>query len=377
MNIKMVDLKGQYDKIKNEIDSEIQKVIDNTSFINGPKVNEFSENLSKYLRGVNVVPCANGTDALQIALMALDLKPDDEVILPVHTYVATAEVIALLQLKPVFVDVHPDFFTIDITQVENKITEKTKAIVPVHLYGQCADMELILEIANKYDLFVIEDTAQAIGAVFTFSDGRECVAGTMGNIGTTSFFPSKNLGCFGDGGAIFTNDDHYAEKLRSIVNHGMKVRYYHDNVGVNSRLDSIQAAILNIKIKYLDLYNQARIEAANYYDDAFLNHPNIEIPYRVSYSSHTFHQYTLKTNGIDRNKLKDELAKEKVPAMIYYPVPLHLQKAYKDARYKDGDFPITESLSKSVISLPMHTELDKKQQDFIINKFLKKIETIK
>ena len=376
-DIRMVDLKGQYLKIKEEIDREIFKVIESTQFINGDIVNEFQRNLEDYLNANHVIPCANGTDALQVAMMALGLKPGDEVITTSFTFIATAEVIALLGLKPVLVDVHPHSYLIDSEAVKKAITPKTKAIVPVHLFGQAANMEELLEIANENNLYLIEDTAQAIGGDYYFSNGNTEKIGTIGDIGCTSFFPSKNLGCFGDGGAIFTNNDEYAEKLNSIVNHGMQVRYYHDNVGVNSRLDSIQAAVLNVKLKYLNEYNNNRIKAANYYDNAFLTHPNIEIPYRVKHSNHTFHQYTLKTNGIDRDKLKEELAKIGVPAMVYYPVPLHLQKAYKDSRYSDGDFPVTEALSKSVISLPMHTELDAKQQDFIIEKVLQKIDAIK
>jgi len=367
MNIKMVDLKGQYDKIKKEVDFEIQKVIDNTTFINGPKVNEFSESLSNYLGGINVVPCANGTDALQIALMALDLKPGDEVIVPVHTYVATAEVIALLQLKPVFVDVHPDFFTIDITQVENKITEKTKAIVPVHLYGQCVDMELILEIANKHDLFVIEDTAQAIGAIYTFSDGRECMAGTMGNIGTTSFFPSKNLGCFGDGGALFVNDDDLAKRCKMIANHGQRIKYYHDIIGCNSRLDSIQAAVLDVKLKYLDQYCESRQNAAKFYDELFVGVGAIQTPKSFSNSTHVYHQYTLiLDDGINRKEMQEYLKDKGIPSMIYYPVPLHKQKGYIQSD-SNNSFPVTEKLSETVLSLPIHTEMTQDEQKYIVS----------
>ncbi len=376
-DIRMVDLSGQYQKIKNEIDQEIFKVINSTQFINGSIVKEFQKNLENYLKVKHVIPCGNGTDALQVAMMALGLKPGDEVITTSFTFIATAEVIALLGLTPVLVDVEPNTYLIDPEAVKSAITSKTKAILPVHLFGQAANMEELSKIAKENNLYIIEDTAQAIGADYYFNDKSLKKAGTIGDIGCTSFFPSKNLGCFGDGGAIFTNNDEYAEKLRSIVNHGMRVRYYHDNVGVNSRLDSIQAAVLNVKLNYLDDYNRKRIEAADNYDRAFANHPNLITPERVSYSNHIFHQYTLQTKGIDRDKLRDELAKEGVPAMVYYPVPLHLQKAYKDERYNDGDFPVTEALSKSVISLPMHTELDTKQLDYIIEKVLQTIDSLK
>lgn len=363
----MVDLKGQYDKIKEEVDSEIQKVIDNTAFINGPKVNEFAANLSQYLGGVNVVPCANGTDALQIALMALDLQPDDEIILPVHTYVATAEVIALLKLKPVFVDVNPECFTIDVTKIEDKITKKTKAIVPVHLYGQCADMELIMQIASKHNLFVIEDTAQAIGADYTFSNGEKVKAGTIGTIGTTSFFPSKNLGCFGDGGAMFVNDDALAKKCKMIANHGQSVKYHHDVIGCNSRLDTLQAAVLDVKLKYLDEYSVARQSVAKLYDELLKDISGISTPKVFNKSTHVYHQYTIVLNEfIDRNKLQEYLKGKGIPSMIYYPVPLHKQKAYSHNSSGDS-FVVTEKLSETVLSLPMHTELTKEEQEFIVS----------
>ena len=368
MNIKMVDLKGQYDKIKDEIDIEIQKVIDNTAFINGPKVQDFSDNLSKYLGGINVIPCANGTDALQIALMALDLKPGDEVILPVHTYVATAEVIALLRLEPVFVDVHPEYFTIDVTKIEEKITAKTKAIVPVHLYGQCADMESILKIASKHNLFVVEDTAQAIGSVYTFSDGRKAYAGTMGTIGTTSFFPSKNLGCFGDGGAMLVKDDELAKKSKMIANHGQRIKYYHDIIGCNSRLDTLQAAVLDVKLKYLDDYSLARQNAAKMYDELLKDIPGINSPKVYNKSTHVYHQYTLVLDeSINRNELQDFLKSKGIPSMIYYPVPLHKQKAYLREENKDESYPVTEKLSRTVLSLPIHTELGRDEQEFIVS----------
>lgn len=368
--INMVDLKGQYDKIKEEIDQAILKVVESTAFINGPEVKNFQQDLEKYLGVKHVIPCANGTDALQVSMMALGLKPGDEVIAPSFTFVATAEVIALLGLTPVLVDVDPDTFNIDPKAIEKAITPKTKAIVPVHLFGQCSDMDLIMDIANKHHLFVIEDNCQAIGADFISSNGSRKKAGTIGHIGCTSFFPSKNLGCYGDGGAIFTNDDQLAEKIRIVVNHGMTVRYYHDLIGVNSRLDSIQAAILKIKLKHLDEYAAARNKAASYYDSAFANNPKLKTPVRFNKSTHVFHQYTLVTNGFDRNKLPEFLQEKGIPAMIYYPVPMHLQKAYLDPRYKDGDFPVTEKLSKSVVSLPMHTELDEEQLKHITSSVL-------
>jgi len=367
MKIQMVDLKGQYEKIKDEINAGIQEVIDHTAFINGPKVKEFSDHLSNYLGGIHVVPCANGTDALQIALMALDLKPGDEVIVPVHTYVATAEVIALLQLKPIFVDVHPDFFTIDVTQIEKKITSKTKAIVPVHLYGQCADMEEIMRIALKHKLFVIEDTAQAIGAKYTFSDGRELFAGTIGDIGTTSFFPSKNLGCFGDGGAMFVKNSDMANKCTMIANHGQSVKYQHDVVGCNSRLDTIQAAILDVKLKYLDDYCKARQDAASFYNELLKDVSGIHIPQNYNKSTHVYHQYTLiLDDSIDRTGLQNYLKENGIPSMIYYPIPLHKQKAYKE-NSKGEQFPVTEKLSNTVLSIPIHTEITKTEQSYIVS----------
>ena len=363
--IQMVDLKSQYEKIKTEVDSAIQNVLNNTAFINGPEVKAFQTELEHYLGAKHVIPCANGTDALQIAMMALDLKPGDEVITADFTYVATAEVIALLGLKPVLVDVIPNTFEIDTAAIEKAITPKTKAIVPVHLFGQCADMEAIMALAKKYNLYVIEDTAQAIGAEYIFSDGTKKKAGTIGTIGCTSFFPSKNLGCYGDGGAIFTNDDTLATKIRIIANHGQSAQYIHDSIGVNSRLDSIQAAILRIKLRDLDHYAAARNKAATYYDKAFANHPKLITPARAKFSNHVFHQYTLQLNGVDRTALRDFLASKDIPAMIYYPIPLHLQKAYLDSRYKAGDFPVTEKLCASVMSLPMHTELDEETLKYI------------
>lgn len=362
----MVDLAGQYQKIKPEVDKALLDVVQSSAFIGGPVVKSFQENLEKYTGIKHVIPCANGTDALQIAMMALDLQPGDEVITASFTYVATAEVIALLKLKPVLVDVNPETFNIDVKAIERAISPKTKAIVPVHLFGQCADMEPILELARKHNLHVIEDVAQAIGAKYTFSDGNKVSAGGMGIIGATSFFPSKNLGCYGDGGALFTDDDDMAAKMRMIANHGQVVRYYHDSIGVNSRLDAMQAAVLDIKLKHLDTYNAARRSAADYYDQGFADVKQLTTPKRAQNSTHVFHQYTLITDGIDRFKLQEFLATKKIPAMVYYPVPLHMQKAYTDPRYKEGDFPVTEDLCKRVISLPMHTELSKEQQDFII-----------
>jgi dTDP-4-amino-4,6-dideoxygalactose transaminase len=325
----------------------------------------FQAELEQYLDVKHVIPCANGTDALQVAMMALGLEPGDEVITADFTYVATAEVIALLNLTPVLVDVLPNTFDIDVNAIEKAITSKTKAIVPVHLFGQCAHMEAINELAKKHNLFVIEDTAQAIGTNYHYSNGTSQKAGTIGTVGCTSFFPSKNLGCYGDGGAIFTNDDALASKIRKVANHGQSVQYIHDEVGVNSRLDSIQAAILRIKLRRLDEYNEARNTAAEKYDTAFKNHPNIITPERSQYSNHVFHQYTLKLIGVDRDALRDHLNKNNIPCGIYYPIPLHLQKAYLDERYTKGDFPVTEDLCKSVISLPMHTELDDEQIECI------------
>ncbi len=362
----MVDLHTQYLRIKSEIDDAIQGVIDSTAFIQGKEVGEFSESLGRYLATPFVIPCGNGTDALQIAFMALDAKPGDEVILPVHTYVATAEVLALLRLKPVFIDVDERTFTIDVNQIVGKITNRTVAIVPVHLYGQCADMEVILNIAIAHNLHVIEDAAQSLGAEYTFPDGKKRKAGTMGTIGTTSFFPSKNLGCFGDGGAIFTSDAMLAEKIRMIANHGQKRKYHHDIIGVNSRLDTLQAAILKVKLTYLDEYARKRNEVAAYYDANLSGVGPLEIPFRSANTTHVFHQYTLKVNGWDREAFKNYLAQHGVPSMVYYPVPLHLQKAYYQDGFGEGSFPVTERLSKTVISLPIHTEMSEEQLEFIV-----------
>ncbi len=372
--IQMVDLLGQYLKIQEEIDSAVLGVIRSSAYINGPEVKSFKAELEQYLGVQHVIPCANGTDALQIAMMALGLKPGDEVITADFTYVATAEVIALLGLTPVLVDVYPDTFDINVEALTKAITANTKAIVPVHLFGQCADMERIMKVAKKHNLFVIEDTAQAIGATYTFSDGRTAKAGTIGDIGCTSFFPSKNLGCFGDGGAMYTNNADYAAKMQMISNHGQGAQYYHDSIGVNSRLDSIQAAILRIKLRHLDEYAAARNTVANYYDAAFANHPKLKTPKRAKGTDHVFHQYTLQLSGADRNQLRDYLSEKGIPCMIYYPVPLHFQKAYLDSRYMAGDFPVTEKLCASVFSLPMHTELDEEILRYItdaVKEFLK------
>ncbi len=368
--MQMVDLLSQYHKIKNEIDQAILNVVTSSAYINGPEVKTFAKELEDYMGVKHVIPCANGTDALQIAMMALDLKPGDEVITASFTYVATAEVIALLQLKPVLVDVYSDDFTIDCEAIEKAITPKTKAIVPVHLFGQCADMQRVMEIAKKHNLFVIEDTAQAIGADYKMADGSMHKAGTIGTIGTTSFFPSKNLGCMGDGGAIFTNDDQLAARLRMIANHGQSVQYVHDDIGVNSRLDSMQAAILRVKLPHLNEYCAARQKAAAFYDNAFANHPMIKTPARQKDSTHVFHQYTLVLNGVDRAELRSFLETKGIPSMIYYPIPLHMQKAYTDPRYKQGDFPVTEHLCANVISLPMHTELTTDDLQYVTDSVL-------
>jgi dTDP-4-amino-4,6-dideoxygalactose transaminase len=369
--LQMVDLKSQYDKIKTTVDASIQEVLETTTYINGPKVHEFQKSLEDYLGVKHVIPCANGTDALQIAMMGLDLKPGDEVITADFTFAATVEVIALLQLTPVLVDVDMVNMNISLDGIRKAITPKTKAIVPVHLFGRAANMEAIMQIANEHNLYVIEDNAQAIGANCRFSDGTKKKAGTIGHVGATSFFPSKNLGCYGDGGAIFTNDDALAHTIRGIVNHGMYVRYHHDVVGVNSRLDSIQAAVLNAKLPLLDSYNAARQNAARSYSEAFEGHKNIIAPAICDICDcHVFHQYTLRIIDADRNGLMDYLQSKGIPCAIYYPIPLHSQKAYADVRYKEEDFPITNQLVKEVISLPMHTELDDEQIKFITDSVL-------
>ena len=371
--IQMVDLKGQYHEIKEQVNSSIANILETSAFINGSDVKEFQKELEAYLGVKHVIPCANGTDALQIAMMGLGLEPGDEVITADFTFAATVEVIALLQLTPVLVDVEPDTFNIDIAAIEKAITPKTKAIVPVHLFGQCANMDAILELAEKHNLYVIEDNAQAIGANHTFKDGKKQKAGTMGHVGSTSFFPSKNLGCYGDGGAIFTNDDELAHTLRGIVNHGMYVRYHHDVVGVNSRLDSIQAAVLRAKLPKLDSYCNARRNAARKYNTAFDRQENIVIPKMVNGCTgicdtcdcHVFHQYTLKITDGKRDALVEHLSEKGIPCGVYYPIPLHRQKAYLDDRYDEADFPVTNQLVKEVISLPMHTELNDEQINYI------------
>ena len=363
----MVDLKSQYNKIKSEIDLAISNVIDDTSFIKGEKVKIFESELANYLGAKHIITCGNGTDALQIALMVLGLKPGDEVITADFTFIATAEVIALMGLSPVLVDVDPNTFLITPDAIEKAITPHTKAIVPVHLFGQCADMESIMQIAKKHELFVVEDVAQANGCNYKFKDGKIKKAGTIGDIGCTSFFPSKNLGCFGDGGALITNNDELAKNIRSIANHGMTVRYYHDQIGINSRLDTIQAAILSVKLKYLDEYNKLRNNAAKFYDKQLSNISFLKTPVRVSWSAHIFHQYTLIVEENKRDLLQKHLANKNIPSMIYYPVPIHRQKAYSKYNFKDENYPVTEMLSCKVLSLPMHTELSEEQLSFITN----------
>jgi UDP-2-acetamido-2-deoxy-ribo-hexuluronate aminotransferase len=368
--LQMVDLKQQYQKIKAEIDAAVLDVLDSCAFINGPQVQSFTAGLANYHNVKHVIPCANGTDALQIAMMALDLQPGDEVITPSFTYIATTEVIALLKLTPVFVEVDAKTFCIDPEAIEKAITPKTKAIVPVHLYGQAANMEAIMKIATAHNLAVIEDNAQAIGCDFHFSDGTVKKTGTIGTIGTTSFFPSKNLGGYGDGGAMMTNDDDLAAKIKMIANHGQSKRYYHDMVGCNSRLDTLQAAVLDVKLKYLDDYIAARQKVAAYYDNAFANHPHILPPSRAAYSSHVFHQYTLILEGLDRNGLHDYLAARNIPSMIYYPVPAHRQKMFENYNASAIHLTTTDWLTERVISLPMHTEMDEEQLHFITSNVL-------
>ena len=369
--IQMVDLKAQYAKIRSEINNSLQSVLDSTAFIKGPEVKQFEEELQNYLRIKYVISCANGTDALQIALMGLELKPGDEVITTNFTFIATVEVVALLGLKLVIVDPDPGSYNISVDAIKKAITHKTKAIVPVHLFGQCADMESIMKLANQHNISIIEDAAQATGADFIFTDGTTRKAGTIGHIGTTSFFPSKNLGCYGDGGALYTNDEKLAIKLKSIANHGMKIKYHYDDIGVNSRLDTLQAAILSVKLKYLDQYNASRRSVAEFYDKSFSGCSYISVPERVSYSSHIFHQYTIKIKNGERDELKKFLEENKVPSMVYYPGPLHIQKAYQYLGYKESDFPVTTALCKEVLSLPMHPDIDQEQLDYITLNVLK------
>jgi dTDP-4-amino-4,6-dideoxygalactose transaminase len=368
--IQMVDLKSQYEKIRNEIDNAIFSVINSTAFIKGPEVKLFEGELQAYLGVKHVISCANGTDALQISMMSLGLKPGDEVITTDFTFIATVEAVALLGLKPVIVDPDQGNYNISIKEIQRAITPKTRAIVPVHLFGQCADMEGIMEIARIHNLLVIEDAAQATGSDYFFSGGKVKKAGTIGNAGTTSFFPSKNLGCYGDGGAVYTNDDDLAKKLRSIANHGMKIRYHYNDIGVNSRLDTLQAAILRVKLKYLDRYNSARKAVADYYDKAFAGCSGITVPLREKYSSHIFHQYTIRIKNGMRDDLIKYLDEHKIPSMIYYPVPLHLQEAYRYLGYKESDFPVSGTLCREVLSLPVHTEMEQDQLEFITQKIL-------
>jgi dTDP-4-amino-4,6-dideoxygalactose transaminase len=368
--IQMVDLKTQYERIRSEIDDAIFSVINSTAFIKGPGVKLFEEELQAYLGVKHVISCANGTDALQIAMMSLGLKPGDEVITTNFTFIATVEAVALLGLKPVIVDPEPGNYNISVKEIRKALTRRTRAIVPVHLFGQCADMYGIMKVAREHDLLVIEDAAQATGTDYFFMDGTVKKAGTIGNAGTTSFFPSKNLGCYGDGGAVYTNDEELAKKLRSIANHGMKVRYHYNDIGVNSRLDTMQAEILRVKLKYLDQYNTARRAVADFYDEAFAGCNEIEIPEREKYSSHIFHQYTVRIGDGLRDDLKKYLEENKIPAMIYYPGPLHMQEAYSYLGYKESDFPVTSTLCKEVLSVPIHTEMEQDQLDFITQKIL-------
>jgi UDP-2-acetamido-2-deoxy-ribo-hexuluronate aminotransferase len=368
--IQMVDLKIQYEKIRSEIDNAIFSVINSTAFIKGPGVKLFEEELQSYLGVKHVISCANGTDALQIAMMSLGLQPGDEVITTNFTFIATMEAVALLGLKPVLVDPEPGNYNISLKEIKKAITRRTKAIVPVHLFGQCADMDGIMKLAGEHDLIVIEDAAQATGTDYIYPDGSVKKAGTIGNAGTTSFFPSKNLGCYGDGGAVYTNDDEFAKKLRSIANHGMKIRYHYNDIGINSRLDTIQAEILRVKLKYLDQYNTARCEVADFYDKVLAGCNEMEVPIREKYSTHIFHQYTVRIKNGLRDDLKKYLEENKIPAMIYYPGPLHMQEAYRYLGYNESDFPVTNSLCREVLSLPIHTEMEQDQLDFITRKIL-------
>jgi len=370
-DIQMVDLKAQYEKIGPEIDSAIKSVLESTAFIKGPDVKLFEEELQRYMGVRHVISCANGTDALHLAMMVLGLRPGDEVITTNFTFIATVEVVALLGLKLVLVDPDPGTFNISVDSIKKAITPRTKAIVPVHLFGQCADMEKIMAIAKEHDLFVVEDAAQATGADYIFSDCTVKKAGTIGHIGTTSFFPSKNLGCYGDGGALYTNDDNLAMKLRSIANHGMKERYHYSDIGVNSRLDTLQAAILRVKLKYLSDFNNARKNVADFYDEAFAGCLSLILPERSAYSTHIFHQYTLKVKNGKRDELKKYLESLKIPTMVYYPGPLHLQEAYKNLGYGENDFPVSSALCREVLSLPMHPDMEQEQLDFITSSIIK------
>lgn len=366
----MVDLKAQYEKIGPEVDAAMKGVLESTAFIKGPEVKLFEEELQKYMGVKHVISCANGTDALYLAMMVLGLKQGDEVITTNFTFIATVEVVALLGLKLVIVEPDQGTFNISVEAVKKAITPRTKVIVPVHLFGQCADLESLSELAKIHNLYIIEDAAQATGADYIFRDGSSKKAGTIGHIGTTSFFPSKNLGCYGDGGALYTNDDEYARKIRSIANHGMKVRYHYDDIGINSRLDTIQAAVLRVKLKYLTQFNRARALVADRYDKAFAGCPFLSVPERASYSNHIFHQYTLKIANGKRDELRKFLESNNIPSMIYYPGPLHIQEAYRYLGYKETDFPVTSSLCKEVLSLPMHPDMEQDQTDYIIHKVL-------
>lgn len=368
--IQMVDLKTQYDRLRSEIDNAIFSVINTSAFIKGPDVRSFEEELQNYMGVKNVISCANGTDALYLAMMSLGLRPGDEVITTNFTFIATLETVALLGMKPVIVEPEAGNFNISPEGIRKAITPRTKAIVPVHLFGQCSDMEVIMKIAGEHGLFVIEDAAQATGADYFFSDGTVCKAGTMGNAGTTSFFPSKNLGCYGDGGAVYTDDDELAKKIRSIANHGMKLRYHYNDIGVNSRLDTIQAAILRVKLRYLDEFNASRKAVADFYDSAFAGCNGIIVPVREKYSSHIYHQYTIRVPDGRRDKLKQFLGENGIPSMVYYPGPLHLQEAYRFLGYSETDFPVTNSLCREVLSLPVHTEMEQEQLEYITDKVL-------
>ena len=375
--LQMVDLKSQYLKIKTEVDAAMQEVIDTTAFINGPQVGLFADELASYLGAKHVIPCANGTDALQIAMMALGLKPGDEVITPSFTYIATVEVVGLLNLTPVFCEVDKDTFTMDVNEIEKLITPKTKAIVPVHLYGQSANMEAIMKIAEKHNLFVIEDNAQAIGGHYIYADGTKKANGTMGHIGSTSFFPSKNLGCYGDGGALYTNDSELAQKIKMVANHGQRVKYIHDMVGCNSRLDTLQAAVLRVKLKHLDTYCDARRAVADYYDKAFAGHPNIKTPYRASYSHQVYHQYTLTLDNINRDEVVKKLADKGIPSMVYYPIPAHRQKMFESFGLGELNLEVTDWLTSRVISLPIHTEMTTEQMEYIATNFVEIVNSLK
>jgi len=366
----MVDLCVQYEKLGGEIDAAIKSVLKSAAFIKGPEVTRFEENLKNYLGAAHVISCANGTDALQIAMMALGLKPGDEVITTDFTFISAVEVVALLGLKLVLVDPDPDTFNISVGEIKKAVTPRTKAVVPVHLFGQCADMEGILALAKEHDLFVIEDAAQAAGTDYIFHDKTRKRAGTIGIIGTTSFFPSKNLGCYGDGGALFTENEELAKKMRSIANHGTKVKYHHDNIGINSRLDTIQAAILDVKLKYLDRFNESRRKLADLYDEALAGCSSVLLPARVPYSTHIFHQYTIRVKNGKRDVLRDYLKSVNIPSMVYYPGPLHIQNAYRFLGYSENDFPVTTQLCREVLSLPMHPDMEEEQADYIIRHLL-------